>query len=395
MTSPVDTSVKFIHSTQSGAPVLNGTAGALISVLDALLVTGWGLQTAASVTVAGGVATVTFGSTFPAVVDSVVLIDGSSIAALNGEQKVTAVGSNSISFATAAADGSASGTITAKMAPAGWAKPFSGTNKAAYKSSDPTANGMYLRVDDTGATAARVVGYEQMIDIDTGTGPFPSDAQRPGGGYWCKSSTGQSNANGYIVVADSRFLIVHFCPLQYANPAYVCGNTHGFGDQITSRASGDAFATILHFAPNDGGTLSAASSLDGSSGSGCALPRDYTGLGSSVLRPRRPVSGASAGWSGNDNTWGAFPSFIDGRLMLSRITVAQDSAAPARCTVPGLYYVPQNWLGASFTRGSRVPGSGALSGRTLAALCNVGGAGSNLGVTPSGASFVDITGPWR
>ena len=80
MISLVDTSVKFIHSSQVGSPTLNGTAGSLLSVLDALLVTGWGLQTATSLVVAGGVATISFGSTFPAIVDSVILVDGSSIA---------------------------------------------------------------------------------------------------------------------------------------------------------------------------------------------------------------------------------------------------------------------------------------------------------------------------
>ena len=394
MTSLVDTSVKFIHSTQAGAPTLNGTAGSLISLLDALLVTGWGLQTATSLSVSGGVATVVFGSTFPAVVDSVILVDGSSVAALNGEQKVTAVGNNAVSFATAAADGTASGAITVKMAAAGWTKLFTGTNTAVYRSSDPQSYGMCLRVDDTGTTAARVVGYEAMTNVDTGTGPFPTAAQQSGGGYWCKSSATQSAANGYLVAADSRFLLAHLCPYQYASAAYVSGNTHGFGDQITSRTSGDAFAAMLNYATADGGTYSAYGPLDASSSTSCALPRDYTGLGSSVLRPRQPLVGSATNASGNDNAWGAFPNPVDGQLMLSRVAITQGTNAAARCVVPGLYHVPQNGTASSFTRGSRVPGCGALSGRTLAALCNVG-ANERFDTGVTGVSFVDITGPWR
>ena len=59
MVSPVDTSVKWARSTMPGAPVLTRAAGSLIGLLDALLVNGWGQQTATSVVVAGGVATAT------------------------------------------------------------------------------------------------------------------------------------------------------------------------------------------------------------------------------------------------------------------------------------------------------------------------------------------------
>lgn len=38
-----DTSVKYLHSAMPGAPVLSGTAGSLISVLDACLVNGLSL----------------------------------------------------------------------------------------------------------------------------------------------------------------------------------------------------------------------------------------------------------------------------------------------------------------------------------------------------------------
>lgn len=396
MTSVVDTSVKFINSSQPGAPVLNGTAGSLISVLDALLVTGWGLQTATSLVIAGGVATMTFSSPFPAVVDSVILVAGSSIAALNGEQKVTAVGSGAVSFATAAADGSASGTITAKMAPAGWAKVFAGTNKAAYKSSDPTSNGMHLRIDDTDATVARVVGYEQMSDIDTGMGLFPSAAQQSGGGYWLKSVEATSVPTGYFIAADSRSLLSNICPFLYAGAEFVAGNTHGYGDLITSRASGDAFATILNYAIVNDGRYASNFGLDARSGASCAMPRDYTGLGGPVLRPRRPLSGSPDSTSGLDSTWGNFPSYIDGQMVLSKVAVVQASPGPVRGIIPGLFHVPQAGLGNSFSRGARVTGSGALAGRTLLAVNNVdGGASLSQGAGGRGVSFIDITGPWR
>ena len=38
--------VKYIHSDMRGAPVLSGTPGAMIGVLDAFLITGFGTVTA-------------------------------------------------------------------------------------------------------------------------------------------------------------------------------------------------------------------------------------------------------------------------------------------------------------------------------------------------------------
>ncbi|EPD32955.1 hypothetical protein HMPREF9701_06413, partial [Delftia acidovorans CCUG 274B] len=56
MASPVDTSVKHFLSSMTGAPVLSGTVGSMIALLDALLVTGFDTKTLTSLTVVGGVA---------------------------------------------------------------------------------------------------------------------------------------------------------------------------------------------------------------------------------------------------------------------------------------------------------------------------------------------------
>lgn len=110
--------VKYYHSELPGAPVLSGTAGAMAAVLDACLVNGWGLLTAQSATVSGGVCTLTFavGHAFEPL--TVALVAGAGVAAINGEQRVTGTTTNTISFAAPGVpDGSVSGTITAKVAP--------------------------------------------------------------------------------------------------------------------------------------------------------------------------------------------------------------------------------------------------------------------------------------
>lgn len=391
MASPVDTSVKHMLWDMTGAPTLNGVAGALIGVLDAFLVDGWGSQTASSVVIADGVATVTTPSAFPATVDSVVLVAGATPSGLNGEQKVTGVGpGNTFKFATEESDGSATGTITVKMAPAGWEKAFSGTNKAAYRSLAPQANsgGMYLRVDDSGTTLARVAGYETMSDIDTGTGPFPTSAQVSGGGYWAKSATANTTQRGYALFADSRTFLIAL------NSNGTTTTTHvlrGFGDGITKRPSGDAFAVFISAASNSTLT-SVEGAIDGTASALAWVPKSYVGLGSAEAGRTVPYIGSTTSASGNDNTLGAFPNPVDGSLMLSRRFWATGTTSPNRFDIPGMYHVPQSGLASVFSSYDKVPGSDDLLGRRL---LFVPLHQTNPSSSPTGGSFVDVTGPWR
>lgn len=391
MASPVDTSVKHMLWNMTGAPTLNGVAGALIDVLDAFLVDGWGSQTASSVVVADGVATVTTPSAFPAAVDSVVLVAGATPSGLNGEQKVTVVGpGNTFQFDTEESDGSATGTITVKMAPAGWEKAFSGTNKAAYRSLDPQAHGggMYLRVDDTGTTLARVVGYETMSDIDTGTGPFPTSAQVSGGGYWAKSATANTTQRGYALFADARTFLIALNPSGTTTTSHVL---RGFGDGITKRPSGDAFAVFIS-AASDASANSVGGAIDGPATALAWVPKSYIGLGSAEAGRTLPYVGSSSNASGNDNSFGAFPNPVDGSLMLSRRFWATSTLSPNRFDIPGMYHVPQTGLASAFALYDKVPGSDDLLGRSL---LFVPLHHTTAGNPPTGGSFVDVTGPWR
>lgn len=80
--------VKYFHSAMRGAPVVSGTAGTMISLLDACLITGFGTVTLTGLNVSGGVAsaTVSAGSSFEA--GAVVLLAGATPDALNGEARV-------------------------------------------------------------------------------------------------------------------------------------------------------------------------------------------------------------------------------------------------------------------------------------------------------------------
>jgi hypothetical protein len=400
MASVVDTSVKHFMSSMSAAPVLNGTVGAMISVLDACLKDGFDLKTATSLVVAGGVATLTFSGTHSATVDSVVLVAGSSIAALNGEQKVTAIAANTVRFATAAADGTATGTITFKMAPLGWDKPFAGTNLAVYKSTDPQSYGMFLRVDDTATQVAGVRGYESMSAVSTGTGLFPTTVQEPTAPVWPKSNLANATAVRWTLIGDSRFFIIHVSAQFATNGTYLVGGTYGFGDPLVKRPAGDPWCTVLSANPDPASWTSFPQygALDISTGSQPVYTaRNFHGLGSSFAMTSYPYTGNVGGISGADTSMGAFPSRIDGRMQLSRRYLrSSDNTYPeARADVPGIYTIPHSDVDRTISQWNVVKGAGQAAGRSLLGLPVSNTYTTVPGTGQTGVTLVDITGPWR
>lgn len=132
---------------------------------------------------------------------------------------------------------------------AGWTKPFAGTNVAAFRNG-AGSNGMYLRVDDTstatGGRSARIVGYETMTDINTGSpNPFPLDSQLAGG-LWVptkESSSNASTARPWRVWADEKLF---YMQLRYRpeSDVYEYNVFWGFGD-INSYMQGDSSHTVI------------------------------------------------------------------------------------------------------------------------------------------------------
>lgn len=390
----ISTSAKYFHSSMPGAPVVSGTAGSRIAMLDACLVTGFGLVTATSVIVAGGVATATFPSGHSFEPDTVALFAGATPAGLNGEKRVLTTSTNTITFdATGITDGAATGTITAKVAPAGWEKVFSGTNLAAYRSTDITGTRQYLRVDDTGTTNVRVVGYESMSDVNTGVGPFPSAPQISGGGYWPAASSANATARAWTLVADSRVIKVHFHTA--TTNLGISGCVWGFGD-FTSLKSGDTYACALQCAATD---IAASNSIAPTSIEYCTsnselgvyIPRSFTTLGGAVAARHLPteyIAGYASGASAAPQS-PSYPNGPDNGLILGRKLFIEPSVC-RRGVDRGVYITPQN-CHAAFNWRDKIDGQGALAGRKLMAVkC-----GSPAGTSSQGVVFFDITGPWE
>jgi hypothetical protein len=99
----------------------------------------------ASLVVASNIATATISGGHSAEVGSVVLVSGATPSGLNSEKKVLSVGAGNTTLtfdAPGISDQTASGTISLKLAGAGWSKEFTGTNLAAYKSNNVAGHGL-------------------------------------------------------------------------------------------------------------------------------------------------------------------------------------------------------------------------------------------------------------
>ncbi|CAN5813834.1 hypothetical protein BH20PSE1_BH20PSE1_01000 [soil metagenome] len=358
--------VKIFRSTDAGAAVLSGTAGALITLLDAVLVNG---QNSKTVTITRSASTATATATAHGfLAGQKIVVSGANETEYNIEAYISNVAANTFDYTVSGTPATpATGTITAKQASAGWAKEFSGTNLAAYR---PPAGGnrLRLRIDDTGTTNGRGVGYETMSDVNTGTGDFPTAAQISGGLYWPKSNTADATARPWIIAATDRLIIMHVSSSSIANAtnASICV----FGD-IKSFKSGDAYSTI-HIAGTITTTtasniLSLVSTSLGNTASGHYISRSYTQLGTS-LNVGKHIDSAKAMSTvsiGSVTSTLVYPNGPDGGLYMSSIWIHEISGPHVRGTIPGLWAPLHN---KPLEHLDTVSGTGALAGKTFQAL---------------------------
>lgn len=292
--------VRVYKSTDTSAPTLSGTAGAVIALLDAILVNGYGSQTAA-----------------------------------------------------------------------GWAKEFSGTNKAAYRAA--TGNRFRLRVDDSGTTSARVVGYETMSDVDTGTGDFPTALQFSGGMYIYKSSTANSTARPWLCIASSKafYLFTFANSTTYGSAWSTSDGAFFFGDLISFFSGTDNYATLLC---GNNAAAASQSTLIGSNGSSNQagnryIARSYTQTGTAVNCGQRArcyatTMQAGAGVLGS-STYGygrTYPDPISGSLLMAPIEVTESLHGSGRAKMPGMWGPEHSQPAAHLDTFS---GSGSLAGKTF------------------------------
>lgn len=198
-----NTDIKWFSFDNLNAPQLSNTWGCMIDLLDACLVTGFGAQAVVNIVISDGVGIATFNNSHSIKQFQVVEFSGASEPALNSEFKVLGLTANTIEFLIDLPDQTVTGAISCKLAPLGWTKAFSGTQKAVYQAKDTVSNPYYLRVDnsrdpvytDTYAKFAKVGILESCAGIDDISGnQAPFDPALP-----TKNWIGTGSGSGAVV----------------------------------------------------------------------------------------------------------------------------------------------------------------------------------------------------
>lgn len=385
--------IQFLSSTMPGAPALSGTAGALTTLLKACLVDGFGLVTLDSLIVSGGIATATRAAGQPMLAGSKAVVAGATPSGLNGTKTVLSVGLNTFTYdATGISDQTATGTITAKVASLGWDSVFSATNLEVFRSPNVVSPRHYLRIDDSTGSYARARAYETMSDVNTGTNPYPTDAQANGGGFWSKSGSADATARAWFLVGDDRTF--YFLPITGTFGGVYAHCHAAFGD-IESLVPADAYGALLQCCESNLSIVNPTShttdldyctSASTANSGGSYLARPYTGIGTS-LQTRRgvmyPTFTSVAAIRSGDANGGQYPNGADGSLNLTRLPLCELTSKTLRGYARGFYTCPQNVGPLTLSHADPVTGVTGLSGRTLRAFNSV-----------AGVFFVDCTGPW-
>lgn len=369
MSNPID--VHWFSSEMTGAPTCSGESGKLIAILDACLINGFGSVTLDSLVVASGVATGTLSSGHGFTDHIVALVEGATPSGLNGEKRITVTSSTTFTFdATGISDQTATGTITAKVAPVGWTKTYSGTNKAVYARTAVSATAMLLRVDDSPAQYPTLIMYETMSDVDTGTGPAPTS----GSYYTAKSNAASTATRPWRLYADDKALYIYIDT--GANGNYNSG--FYFGD-INSFKSNDTYHCALIAHPTASVNYAYQARLDTTTGS--LIARSYTQTGAAITFTRYShyLSGVTVGLA---KAGGAYPSAVDNCFRAWPVDAWETSTVP-RGMMPGLWNPLHTNNPDDATIITDIP---QLAGRNLFIQKAMDG---------TYRCGMDITGPWR
>jgi len=415
----LSTAVKWCNASFSGIPTLNASAGSLVGILDAVLVNGYNSSSVSQIVVTSGVAraTLTSGGAFAR--KAVALIAGCATTELNGEKRITLVGSGFLEYdATGVADGTYNiGTITAKYAPMGWEILFTDTNKRIYRSLNiADRDSVLIHVDDTNPTgfnvAAGVAGtYRSMAKVSSITAATDINTHTILHSVWWIKSNHSTDTVGrnFMICGDDLGFYFNGSP---SGTSY--GNSSDyFGKLNNIYRPGDMFATLLTGWDGYGGGNSgnSSSSAPGGIANGMALGNvsqsfgylTYTGYGTAkgVARSFSQLGVAvSCGFYGHaispsfSGLGGAtYPCPVDSGLHYVGNVICYENTQGPRGTIPGYYQLLH-------TR----PFGGAYMLENVASdpdktFMTWNGYAMAQGSTPSsvniGEWMFDIIGPWR
>lgn len=256
---------------------------------------------------------------------------------------------------------------------AGWTKPYTGTNLAVYRMAATTApaTGMYLRVDDTAAQVARIRGFQTMSDVNTGSNPFPTDAQVNGGLAIRKSVTAAATARPWVLVSDDRgFYLWVFGNQTVYGVTDSSDTVMFFGDIITNESTDGGECVLI-------GSTSAATSgnvqtfgtiaTTYNAAVGHFIAKPFTGLGGSwpVSKIKRAPSATATSTVIGPAVSGAYPDPVTGGVNLFAIEIIESNIV-FRGLMPG-FWEPYGGTNVG-TIGDTFNGAGSLAGQTFILL---------------------------
>lgn len=392
--SPKDTSVKLFTSEAVGAPSLTQAAGALIDVLSACLVNGFGMQQVSSFTVTAGVGQITVPAATGWERMCVIDVAGCADTSYNGEYKLTDVSADGlrVSFPIDAPDGTVLGAaITVKLASAGWLLRFAdpATSKAVYMPGTPQWAGHCLRVEDVAGTHANVRAYESMTGVDAGFGVFPGAAQ-VATATWVKA-LGTARPARWLITADERLILVAPAAGYASNVNQTSVLMRWFGRFDALNAT-DMHAVSISVQSGVGGVNSSAL------GAGCA-PSSISSVQTGVY-VARSIDGAEMALtgftsllypyvadSGADSVCGVATGLGIGDLVFGHKYLRHTSSSYPRAKFPGVLHLMHSSMPAGYD-GVAVDIGGRLHRLFSGAATSAG--------TLGGARLcaVDIEGPW-
>lgn len=256
---------------------------------------------------------------------------------------------------------------------AGWAREFTGTNKAAFRAA--AGNRLRLRIDDTGSNEAKAVGYETMTDVDTGSNLFPTAVQLSGGIFIRKSNTADSTNRPWMVVANDRIFYLFIdsgtsgTDWSVAPAAAGLSGCFCFGEFSSYKAGGDSYNTIIFGAILTSTSVGRFGDLTQQGGytatTGHWLARPVSAVAGAVTCAKSAVLGQNIGTTlGVGANWGPYPDPVTGGLLISPIAVCEASTTGwvVRGILPGLW-APMHALPGSHA--DTFSGSGVTAGKTF------------------------------
>lgn len=378
----------YYDSTDTGLGGVTNTAGSLVAFMDKVLRDGYNAKTLTSMTAVGTLVTAVL-ATHGYRDLQFVTISGASPANYNGTWQIIPGSSTTgtFQFNTAAAPGgAATGTIACIVAPlAGWTSPFSsGTALRTYRAG--SGNQLYCYIDDTGTTAARMTGYEKMVEIALtyATNPFPLSTQGNGAVFVSKASGAAvrrtilwGNATTWYLFNDYTGDSANGCLTYFGDqPSYKQGDVWNTVCAGGNSAAG-AFEPWLFFGPSNSQAPCQATP-------GVYIARSYSQLPGSVVTGKtadnrfanfnggsgiyQPMGGASGTLS--------YPCPIDGNMWISPVTITENSSGNIfpRLTLAGIMAPLHNRPLTTYTI---FTGAGASAGKTYMQI-NLAGSGSLL-----------------